>query len=105
LPVKLRLNQHLNVGRRLVEDGRKDDALHVLRLGLDIAGSDPAGTKCNLCGMVAAEAINAGDSRLATRAVRMAVANAITQPTPALSLSYILAIRLDQLSQDNQPEK
>jgi hypothetical protein len=105
LPVELRLNQHLNVGRRLVEDGRKDDALHVLRLGLDIAASDPAGTKCNVCGMVAAEAINAGDSKLAVRAIRMAVGSATTQPGQALYLSYILAIRRDQLSQDNQPEK
>jgi hypothetical protein len=35
----------------------------------------------------------------------MAVANAITQPTPALYLSYILAIWRDQLKQDNALEK
>lgn len=100
LPAGQQLVQYSNIGRRLVEDGRTEEARNILRLGLDIAELTPQGIDSRVYDLAAAFALNAGDVQLAERAIRNAIGAAMIGPTPALYLSYKLAVWRDQLGRE-----
>lgn len=96
LPSGQQLIQYSIVGRKLIADGRTEEGLNLLRLGLDIAELAPADTKSSVYDFIITVALNVGAKLLAERALRDSISVVMTGPDPALYLSYILAVWHDQ---------